>query len=59
MIGNALRIIGGALFGYFYGDQGIGQSEKGVTFGQIGFFAIIILVGFLIFENFKRKWDTV
>ena len=55
MIGNALRIIGGALFGYFYGDQGIGQSEKGVTFGQIGFFAIIILFGFLIFENFKRK----
>jgi len=55
MIANALRIIGGALFGYFYGDQGIGQSDKGITFGQIGFFAIIILVGFLIFENFKKK----
>ena len=54
MIANGLRIIGGALFGYFYGDQGIGQN-KGITFGQIGFFAIIILVGFLIFENFKKK----
>ena len=55
MIANALRIIGGALFGYFYGDQQIGQSNKEISFGQIGFFAIIILVGFLIFENFKKK----
>ena len=52
---NILRLIGVGLLGYFYGDQGYGQSDKGVSFGQIGFFAIIILVGFLIFENFKKK----
>ena len=37
---NGLRILGGALLGYFYGDQGFGQDNQqpGNNFGQIGFF---------------------
>ena len=57
---NGLRILGGALLGYFYGDQGFGQDnqQQGNNFGQIGFFVIIALVVYLIIENFRKKWDT-
>jgi len=53
---NGLRILGGALLGYFYGDQGFGQDNKqGISLSQIAFFGIIALVVYLIIENFRKK----
>ena len=54
---NGLRILGGALLGYFYADQGYGQDNKN-NFGQIGFFVVIAIVIYLLYENLKKKWDT-
>ena len=57
---NGLRILGGALLGYFYGDQGFGQDNQNQNnFGQIGFFIVIAIVIYLLYENLKKKWDTV
>ena len=53
---NGLRILGGALLGYFYGDQGFGQdNENQNNFGQIGFFVVIAVVIYLLYENLKKK----
>ena len=51
MFYNALRILGGALLGYFYGDQGYGQKNN----GQIGSFFVIAIVIYLLYENLKKK----
>ena len=58
MFFNGLRILGGALLGYFYGDQGFGQEDRqqgNTNFGQIGFFVLIALLVYLLIENFKKK----
>ena len=55
---NGLRILGGALLGYFYGDQGFGQdNQQGQSnFGNIGFLIVIGLLIYLVIENFRKKW---
>ena len=54
---NGLRILGGALLGYFYGDQGFGQdNQQGQSnFGNIGFLIVIGLLIYLVIENFRKK----
>ena len=54
---NGLRILGGALLGYFYGDQGFGQdNQQGQSnFGNIGFLIVIGHLIYLVIENFRKK----
>ena len=54
---NGLRILGGALLGYFYGDQGFGQDNQQAqfNFGNIGFLIVIALLIYLVIENFRKK----
>ena len=52
---NGLRILGGALLGYFYGDQGFGQdNQQGQSnFGNIGFLIVIGLLIYLVIASFN------
>ena len=54
---NGLRVLGGALLGYFYGDLGVGQdNEQGQSnFGNIGFLVVVGLLIYLLIENFRKK----
>ena len=54
---NGLRVLGGALLGYFYGDQGFGQDneQEQSNFGNIGFLVIVGLLIYLLIENFRKK----